>query len=1243
MSSARDKNTQPTGFVEERLQQLATTLMPFVSSTNNPKLEIRRVFTAEGVPAFDTVKWVRKDAVIVGSDGKEKFRQNDVEVPDWWNDTTINIVCEKYFRVVNGVKETSAKQMFLRVADWLARQAIKQDVLGDDTAAIFKEELLYMFVHGMHAFNSPVWFNMGVKDSPQCSACFIQSVEDTMESITDLQKKEIMLFKGGSGTGTNMSTLRSSYERLSNGGWSSGPVSFMEPLDAGAGATKSGGGTRRAAKMVTLNIDHPDILEQANGKPGFITCKSDAEQVAHDLYSTGKYTAEWNKPGNVYERVGFQNANNSVRVTDAFMEAVENDAEWATYKVKTSNPQEVPWEIVHRYKAQHLWNKIAEAAWFCGDPGIQFDTSTNEWHTCPNSGRINASNPCQPAEATVLTPEGIRTFSDIEVGSVIWSGKGWTKVTRKVSTGVKPVAWYHTRAGSFLGTAEHQVISEGERIEAQYASVIDISTGNSSFLQYSRRELSASDILDGLLLGDGTVKSSNNDRQKYILLNIGKNDQDYFTDNKIGGLIVTPAFDQYEFSVRESTLTEDELPKTYNRKIPDRFFFGDDVKVRGFLRGLYSANGSVVAGRVTLKAASFSVIFQVQHMLSSIGIRSYYTVNRSNDVEFSNGTYTCRESYDLNITTDRFVFMNNIGFIQSYKVEKLDVACRQKNRNWTKSSYEIADVQQLGERPVFDITVDDENHTYWTGGLLVSNCSEYLFLDDTACNLSSVNLLRFAEGKKFKLAEFIHACELATIAKELIVDGSSYPAAVIAEKSHKFRTLGLGYTNLGALLTYWGLPYDSNEGRNVTAAITAVMTGAAYKTSAELARILGPFQEYDNNKEAMLNVIRKHWDAAKRLPSTLVKEWNPLFEAAYTIWREVWELGKLQGFRNAQVTVIAPTGTISFMMDADTTGIEPMLGCVVFKKVVGEGLLVLPNRIIRPALENLGYDEERIAAILTHVQVKNTIQGAPGFDPRHASIFAESLGDYAIRPEGHVDMMVAVQPFISGGISKTVNMPKTATARDIANIYMRAWKGGLKCVAVYRDGCKLSQPISTEFGEKGKAAAKLAWGERRRMPTTRDSKTHKFVIGAQEGYLTVGLYPDGSFGEFFIETAKQGSALMGFVDAWATAVSIGIQHGVPFTVLKEKFVDMKFEPAGFTDCEEVRIAKSIPDYVFRWIGHFIVKSEEAPPEPSEHISIETKTVATSLDGPPCARCGNLTKRAGSCYCCQSCGTTTGCS
>jgi ribonucleoside-diphosphate reductase alpha chain len=888
-----------------------------VPAAKDNKIKVRQVFNKAGHP-YDNITWERRDAVIVGADSKEKFRQNGVEVPSWWDDNQTQVVAEKYLRVINGEKETSAKQMFSRVAGWISAQGVKQGVFTAEEGAKFELELLYLLANGMYAFNSPVWFNVGVRETPQCSACFIQSVDDTMESIVGLAQREVMLFKGGSGTGSNLSPLRSSYEKLSKGGRPSGPVSFMKGFDAFAGVTKSGGGTRRAAKMVVLNIDHPDILESHDGQPGFITCKSDAEEAAHALFSTGKYTAEFNKPGNVYDRVGYQNANNSVRVTDDFMEKVVQGSEWQTKEVKSGKP-------VRIYQATHLWEEIAKAAWVCGDPGIQFDTSTNDMHTCPNSGRINASNPC----------------------------------------------------------------------------------------------------------------------------------------------------------------------------------------------------------------------------------------------------------------------------------------------------------------------------------------SEYLFLDDTACNLGSLNLLKFIDGPKgFKLAEFEHACEITTIAKEIIVDASSYPSKMIADNSHEYRTLGLGYTNVGALLTYWGLPYDSHEARAVIGAITAVMTGAAYKASADLARVQGPFPAYEKNKDAMIGVIRKHWDAAKRLPSLMTKERQVIVDRAYEVWQEAHAWGLTHGFRNAQVTVIAPTGTISFLMGADTTGIEPMLGVVVYKKLVGEGLVILVNGVVEKALKNLGYSAESLPVILDYIKTKQTIHGAPGFDPKHSAVFAEALGERALRPEAHIDMMVAVQPFISGGISKTVNMPATATVKEVADIYMRAWKGRLKCVAIYRDGCKLSQPIGTTLTDRSGGKG-IDWGQRKKLPKTRDSKTHKFSVGNLEGYLIPGLYPDGTLGEIFVEVSKQGSSLMGLVDCWAQAVSIGLQHGVPFEVLREKFVGMKFDPSGITEDAEVRFATSLPDFVFRWLEHNIInknkKTEAAPTDPPVLELVPMPRTKSSeipkkfLEGPPCANCGNLTQRSGSCFCCPECGSTTGCS
>jgi ribonucleoside-diphosphate reductase alpha chain len=1217
-------------------------------------LKFERKFTTEGIDPLDTVLWTTKNAVIKGSDGKERFRQDNIEVPASWEDNTISIVVEKYFRVVNGVKEHSAKQMFTRVASWITYNGIDQGLFSSvQNSRIFYEELLYLLAHGMYAFNSPVWFNAGAINNPQCSACFINSVEDTMESILDLQRTEVTLFRGGSGAGSNLSNLRSSWETLSRGGYASGPVSFMKGYDSWAGVTKSGGTTRRAAKLSCLNMDHPDILEQKNGLPGFITCKSDAELQAHALYSTGKYSAEFNVAGNVYDRTLFQNANHSVRVTDEFMQAVIDDKTWST-KLKNG-------ETHRHYSAKKLFEAVAEAAWICGDPGIQFHTSTNEMHTCPNNGRINASNPCQPSWATVLTKEGIRTFADIKIGTEIWSGTQWTKVVRKVATGVKPVYQFYTRAGIFAGTEEHRVISNGERIEARFADNIDTAQGHltQSFL------MDVQTIVDGLVFGDGYVKVSNDGNNHYPLLCVGKNDQSYFSDPDLAEFINSTPFDVLSHRVK-TTLTREELPKTYLRQIPDRYFGGDVVKVTSFLRGLYSANGSVVGKRITLKAASFGVISQVQEMLSSLGIRSYYTVNRPTDVEFNNGVYTSKESYDLNICSSRDVFCRWIGFIQPYKQEKLaNILKTEPSPRGPKTSYEIVSRQLVSEEPVWDIEVESDEHTYWTGGLLVSNCSEYLFLDDTACNLGSLNLMKFLDSTgNFEIAKFKHAVDVAITAKEIIVDASSYPTEQIAKNSHKYRTLGLGFTNLGALLTFWGLPYDSEEGRKVAGAIASVMGGEAYLQSAKLAEILGPFEAYSSNNVAMMGVIKKHLEASRELqkaPKTDLKIlmlYGELFFAAEDVWVDAYNTGDRVGFRNAQVTVIAPTGTISFLMGADTTGIEPMLGVVTYKKAIGEGFLVLPNNTIKPALKRLGYSDIVVERILQHIVTNQNIHTAPDFDKKHGSIFAEALGEWALKPEAHVDMMAAVQPFISGGISKTVNMPNKATKEDIAEIYLRAWRSRLKCVAVYRDGCKMSQPISTKADEKKESP--LLWGARKKLSKTRAGKTHSFRVSDAEGYLTANVYPDGTLGEIFVRMSKQGSFVGGIIDSFAINFSMALQSGTPLDSLVDKFKGTRFEPSGFTGDPTIPIATSILDYIVRWLELEFLKSDEkktvaseglrefaskvvTPPTSLLAVSPSTKLISVvDLSGNPCRSCGGLTKRTGSCYTCMSCGDTTGC-
>lgn len=1240
-----------------------------VPAAKDGKVKIRSLFMKNGGHPFDNITWEKRDAVIAGADGKEKFRQNGVEVPSWWDDNQVQVVADKYLRVVNGEKETSTKQMFSRVAGWIRAEGLKQGVFTSEDADKFEKELLYLLANGMYAFNSPVWFNVGVKEKPQCSACFIQSVDDTMESIVELAQKEVMLFKGGSGTGSNLSTLRSSYEKLSKGGKPSGPVSFMKGYDAFAGVTKSGGGTRRAAKMVVLNIDHPDILETADGQPGFITCKADAEEAAHALYSTGKYTAEFNVPGNVYDRVGYQNANNSVRVTDEFMKAVVDNGTWQTKAIKDGS-------VVKTYQATTLWDETAKAAWLCGDPGIQFDTATNDMHTCPNSGRINASNPCVTGDTLVATPFGpIRMIDLVEKANMgpipVINANGEAGIAYKVwKTGHKPVYRLTTKSGYELKlTEDHKVLTlnRGD-VQAKDLTKDDIvQLATSGFGEtYIPGDL---DFVIGLALGDGCITKG----EMVITMAPGKEDAVLEQAAKIinsfkGGKHPISVELGVGTTSRIGTSSKEVIEEvkkwavldqgSENKRLSDAVFGLSKMNIAALLRGLFTADGTVAnygskSQYVSLDSCSIEMLKQVQSLLLQFGIKSKLYKNRrlSNTSMLPDGRggvkeYPVQQMHSLRVSkSGRLAFEKEIGFAsKSPKALTLSTLNTQVATYSDALQDRVESLEFIGTEDVYDLT-EGTTHHFVANGIVVHNCSEYLFLDDTACNLGSLNLLKFTEGAKgFKLEEFIHACEITTIAKEIIVDASSYPSAKITENSHKYRTLGLGYTNVGALLTYWGLPYDSNEGRAVMGAITAVMTGAAYKASADLARVQGPFSEYEKNKEPMLRVINKHWNAAKKLTSVMVKEWQVIVDKAFDVWKEAYELGKLYGFRNAQVTVIAPTGTISFLMGADTTGIEPMLGCVTYKKLVGEGVLILVNNVIEKSLKNLGYSQEVIPGILEYIKNKQTIHGAPGFDKKHGPVFAESLGDHALSPEAHIDMMCAVQPFISGGISKTVNMPEGATPKDVANIYMRAWKGRLKCVAIYRNNCKLSQPIGTSLTDRSGGKG-TDWGQRKRLPKTRHSITHKFSIGMVEGYLIAGLYPDGSLGEIFVEIAKQGSTLMGLVDCWVQAVSIGLQHGVPFEVLREKYVDMRFEPSGITEDEEIRFAKSLPDFVFRWLDLNVINKDkkiEAENSYEESTSVEIPP-KMYLDGPPCSSCGNLTQRSGSCYRCLQCGATTGCS
>ncbi len=897
----------------------------------------RRYFTIPGRDPFDEIDWETRDALIPGKDGPA-FEQRDVEFPRFWSQTATNIVAQKYFRgrLSSPERERSVKQMIGRVVDTIGGWGRAGGYFaGDEEAETFEAELKAILVNQIASFNSPVWFNVGFEETPQCSACFILSIEDSMESILDWIRREGVIFRGGSGSGVNLSRLRSSKEQLSKGGHASGPVSFMRGADASAGTIKSGGKTRRAAKMVVLDVDHPDVDE-------FIWCKAREERKARVLEAAG-YDMSLDSPD--WASIQYQNANNSVRVTDAFMEAVIEDKEW-NLTARTDGA------VVDTIKARALLKDIAAASWECADPGVQYDTTINSWHTLPNTGRINASNPC----------------------------------------------------------------------------------------------------------------------------------------------------------------------------------------------------------------------------------------------------------------------------------------------------------------------------------------SEYMSIDDSACNLASLNLMKFRkEDGELDVEMLEHAVDIVFLAQEIAVGYSSYPTPEIGRNAKRFRQLGLGYANLGALLMARGLPYDSEEGRAYAAAITALMTGRGYRKSAEVARRMGAFDGYAENAAAMLGVISKHRAAvgniqhADSVPADLLS-------AARKSWDDALDIGEGYGFRNAQATVLAPTGTISFMMDCDTTGVEPDFSLVKSKKLVGGGEITIVNKTVPMALSELGYAPGESDEIVAYIDERNTVVGTPYLKAEHYPVFDCAIGERAIHYMGHVKMMGAVQPFVSGAISKTVNLPEQTTVDEVGQLLIEAWRLGVKAIAIYRDNCKVAQPLS---GSKDKSEGALVAGAlsavgviphalpphpvRRRLPDDRVEVGRKFRVGEYEGYIHVGLFDDGTPGDIFVDIAKEGTTLAGLMNSFMISVSLGLQYGVPLEVYVSKFSHMRFEPSGLTNDPDIRAAKSLVDYIFRWMGKKFLSADQ-----QEEAGILTPEVKAAMaaryadeeaaapsvvepapagqtalfnsfeDAVECPKCGGRMVRTGACYTCRDCGTNTGC-
>jgi len=1344
-------------------------------------LSIRRYFTTPREHPFDAIEWDVRDARI-GHGDKVSFEQRDVEFPKGWSQNATNIVAQKYFRGQLGSpeRERSVRQMIARVAGTIATWGRERRYFAtDEDAETFEAELTHILLYQMAAFNSPVWFNVGWHPvgSPkmQASACFILSVEDEMESILEWNTKEGIIFRGGSGSGINLSKIRGSMEPLSRGGTASGPVSFMRGADAWAGSIKSGGGTRRAAKMVVLDVDHPDIQE-------FIWCKAKEEDKAAALRDAG---FDMSIDGSGFHSIQYQNANNSVRVTDQFMRAVEDGDDWHLIARTTGKP------IGDPIPARELMSEISEAAWRCADPGVQYDTIINQWHTCPNSGRINASNPCFPGDARVHTNMGLMAIAELvdrgEAGEDVrvythrataeeaGAGVVASQPVAFMRNGVSPIVRLRFANGAELRcTPNHRIwtsnrgyvraedLAESDRVllndtptpatDASWELPVKVPALGKSFSrggavmhhELPERWSEGLGELTGHLVGDGCLTGA---QTQWVYgtddVNDGLADSHEGLLRELIGGVSRQAMPNHTLQLRAGSQAVRDLfqslgitiERAPGKRVPQAIFGAPTEVQSAFLRGLFGADGCVsrveTGGKasryVGLGSRSERFLRDVQRILSTFGIRGrIYRVSDSATPSFtytrkdgSTVEYQSSEGFDLRITgSDMRRFGDAIGFSTPRKTAALNTILDETTQYATKSTTHLIAREPDGQEQVYNFT-EPLHHSYMVDGFLVANCSEYMHVDDSACNLASLNLMKFrrADGT-FDVESFTHAVDIVFLAQEIIVSPSSYPTEQIATNARAFRQLGLGYANLGAYLMADGVPYDSDEGRGIAAAITALMTGRGYLESARVAAAMGPYDRYAENREAHNAVMRMHRDAAYAVDDSSCAD-AALLRAARSTWDEAVTAGEAHGYRNAQATVLAPTGTISFLMDCDTTGVEPDFSLVKFKELVGGGQMTIVNRTVPLALQTLGYSDEQIEQIEAHINEHGTIVGARDLADEHLPVFDVAVGERAISHMGHIKMMGAVQPFISGAISKTVNLPETATVGDIADAYLQAWHLGVKALAIYRDGSKTAQALRTDAQKDAPAptpediekavteALAQAPPKRHRMPRERQSITHKFSIGGHEGYITAGMYEDGSVGEIFLtDIGKEGSTLRGMMNSFATAISIALQYGVPLETLVRKFSYMRFEPEGMTSNPEIPFAKSMPDYIMRWLAsRFLdvdlqeelgiltpeVRARKAAQDAaSSHVgdtagpettpdhgtngggngpggkggtgapgpSATAPRPATSaltdeppvrpvvrqgLDlGPACQQCGGMMQRTGSCYTCSSCGFNTGC-
>jgi ribonucleoside-diphosphate reductase alpha chain len=1313
------------------------------------ELRIRRYFTTEGVHPYDEIEWEERDAVIQNyRTGEVAFEQKGVQIPAQWSQNATNIAAQKYFRGTQGTpdREWSVKQMIDRVVGRYYEEGMARGYFADESEAqTFKDELTHLLVTQKAAFNSPVWFNVGwrPKGQEQCSACFILSVEDEMSSILNWYVEEGTIFKHGSGSGINLSSIRSSKERLRSGGTASGPVSFMRGADASAGTIKSGGATRRAAKMVVLNVDHPDIKD-------FIWCKALEERKSRALREAG---FDMDLDGADSHSIQYQNANNSVRVTHDFMQAALEGGEWELKAVTDGS-------TIEKLNAKDLLREISQAAWECADPGVQYDTTINDWHTCPNSGRINASNPCFTGDTRVHTDKGLVRFDDmirrVMDGETfdVYTHNATSKEapedsltlsrpTQFMVTGVNEIVRLTFKDGHELRcTPNHRLwtqnrgwvradeLTEDDKVQlvdkptpAPMASwSLPVPTASEAYASKfdSKRQLNFPEKWTeefahylGWLIGDGcvsgnmvsTIYGSQEDRDEILPRHLK-----LLTEIN-GGHAPKPSMQengtvQLRISRRRFKLFLETLGvkpvKAAEKEIPWSIFEAPDEIVSAFLVGLFDADGCVNNGSkvryIGVASRSKALLQGVQLLLQRFGVNGHVYEQNVNDA--SKFRYTRKKTgeqveygsrgktYDLRISgKQKELFYGFINFDLERKFQHLAVQLEDFESYRNRTSTSMATREHDGFELTYNLT-EPINSTYTVQGIAVSNCSEYVHVDNSACNLASLNLMKFVDSDdKFDIGGYKHAVEIMFLAQEISVGFASYPTEKIGENSRRMRQLGQGYANLGALLMAQGLPYDSDEGRAWAAAITAIMTGHCYATSAKIAKRVGPYEEFALNREAHIRVMDKHRRAAYEIPENLAPD--DLVTEAKSVWDEAVALGEMHGYRNAQASVLAPTGTIGLLLDCDTTGIEPDLALKKTKKLVGGGTMSIVNQTVPRALTKLGYDDAQIAEIVAYIDENSHVVGAPHLREEHMAVFDTAMGERSIHYMGHVKMMAAAQPFLSGAISKTVNLPEHVTVEDVEQVYVEGWRLGLKALALYRDNCKVGQPLSATKKSDTKEPAAETQPEpvRRRLPKARKSITIKFRVADTEGYLTAGEFPKESpeaparVGELFLRVAKQGSTLAGIMDAFAISISMGLQYGVPLAAYVKQFTNTRFEPSGMTDDADLRIATSILDYVFRRLAVEYLSKEErhalgirtsgerqAEIESKLDPSIESETngngggnghgngeqdegvivlgpVASAHTGsqPFCGTCGVQMVPAGSCFACPSCGSTSGCS